>query len=59
MADAGIEEIFIAYPLVGEVKLRRLMALCERAHIRVALDSGGGPRISRAASAADTPWASS
>lgn len=53
MADAGIEEIFIAYPLVGEVKLRRLMALCERAHIRVALDSEEVAReISRAASAA-------
>ena len=39
MADAGIEDILIAYPVVGEIKIRRLLALMERARMRVALDS--------------------
>ncbi len=38
MVDAGIDDILIAYPLVGEEKLRRLRALLERATIRVSLD---------------------
>ena len=38
MADAGIDDLLIAYPLVGERKLRRLRALLERATIRVSLD---------------------
>lgn len=53
MADAGLERLFIAYPLVGEAKMRRLMALCERAQVRVALDSEEvATQISRAAAAA-------
>lgn len=39
MADAGIDDILIAYPIVGEMKLRRLRALMERATVRVSLDS--------------------
>ena len=39
MADAGLDDIFIAYPLVGELKLRRLAALAERARITIAADS--------------------
>lgn len=39
MADGGIEDILIAYPIVGELKIRRLLALMERARIIVALDS--------------------
>jgi D-serine deaminase-like pyridoxal phosphate-dependent protein len=39
MADAGIDDILIAYPIVGELKIRRLLALMERARIIVALDS--------------------
>jgi D-serine deaminase-like pyridoxal phosphate-dependent protein len=39
MAGAGIEDILIAYPMVGELKIRRLLALMERARMRVALDS--------------------
>ncbi|HKG25213.1 MAG TPA: alanine racemase [Thermomicrobiales bacterium] len=39
MANAGIEDILIAYPVVGEIKIRRLLALMERARMRVALDS--------------------
>jgi D-serine deaminase-like pyridoxal phosphate-dependent protein len=38
MVDAGIDDLLIAYPLVGEQKLRRLRALLERATIRVSLD---------------------
>src|SRR4029453_5867589 len=39
MADAGLDDLLIAYPLVGEPKLRRLRGLLERARTRVSLDS--------------------
>jgi D-serine deaminase-like pyridoxal phosphate-dependent protein len=39
MADAGLDDLLIAYPLVGEAKLRRLGDLLERARVRVSLDS--------------------
>ena len=39
MADAGLDDLLIAYPLVGEGKLRRLRDLLERARVRVSLDS--------------------
>jgi D-serine deaminase-like pyridoxal phosphate-dependent protein len=39
MADAGLHDILIAYPLLGEKKLSRLAALARRAHITVAVDS--------------------
>lgn len=40
MADeAGVEDILIAYPIVGEPKVRRLLALMERAHVTVAVDT--------------------
>ncbi|WP_214408741.1 alanine racemase [Sphaerisporangium fuscum] len=39
MADAGIDDILVAYPIWGEPKLRRLAALRERARVRVSLDS--------------------
>ncbi|MET7330759.1 alanine racemase [Nonomuraea sp. NPDC005650] len=39
MADAGIDDILLAFPIWGEPKLRRLAALRERARIRVSLDS--------------------
>ena len=39
MADAGLDDLLIAYPLVGEPKLRRLRDLMERARVRVSLDS--------------------
>jgi D-serine deaminase-like pyridoxal phosphate-dependent protein len=39
MADAGLDDLLIAYPLVGEPKLRRLGGLLERARVRVSLDS--------------------
>jgi D-serine deaminase-like pyridoxal phosphate-dependent protein len=39
MADAGFDDILIAYPIVGEAKLGRLRALMERARVDVSLDS--------------------
>jgi D-serine deaminase-like pyridoxal phosphate-dependent protein len=39
MVDAGFDDVLIAFPIIGEHKLRRLRALMERATIRVTLDS--------------------
>jgi D-serine deaminase-like pyridoxal phosphate-dependent protein len=39
MADAGLDDLLIAFPLVGEDKLRRLRGLLERARVSVSLDS--------------------
>jgi D-serine deaminase-like pyridoxal phosphate-dependent protein len=39
MVDAGIDDVLIAYPIVGERKLERLRALAERASLRVTTDS--------------------
>jgi D-serine deaminase-like pyridoxal phosphate-dependent protein len=39
MADAGFEDLLLAYPIVGETKLARLRALLERARVRTTLDS--------------------
>jgi D-serine deaminase-like pyridoxal phosphate-dependent protein len=39
MADAGIDDILVAYPIVGEAKLARLRALLERAAVRTTTDS--------------------
>lgn len=39
MAEAGLDDILLAYPLVGRIKLERLRALLERARVRVSLDS--------------------
>ncbi len=40
MADGGIDDIFIAYPLVGQFRLRRAMALHRRLHrLILAVDS--------------------
>jgi D-serine deaminase-like pyridoxal phosphate-dependent protein len=39
MADGGIEDLLVAYPIVGAAKLRRLSSLAERARVTVALDS--------------------
>ncbi|MBI3963347.1 MAG: D-TA family PLP-dependent enzyme [Deinococcus sp.] len=50
MRAAGITDMLIAYPIVGESKLRRLAALVPQAHITVALDSEEAARgISKAA----------
>jgi D-serine deaminase-like pyridoxal phosphate-dependent protein len=39
MVEAGFDDLFVAYPLVGEAKLRRLVALAERAAVRFEIDS--------------------
>lgn len=39
MADAGCDDILLAYPLYGQAKIDRLRALREKASVRVSLDS--------------------
>ena len=39
MADAGIRDICIAYPVCGEIKLSRLKKLLEKAQVSISLDS--------------------
>jgi D-serine deaminase-like pyridoxal phosphate-dependent protein len=39
LADAGIDEILIAFPLVGAAKLKRLALLMKRANVIVGIDS--------------------
>jgi D-serine deaminase-like pyridoxal phosphate-dependent protein len=39
MAEAGLDDLVIAYPIVGARKLERLGAVLERARVRVGLDS--------------------
>jgi D-serine deaminase-like pyridoxal phosphate-dependent protein len=53
MAEAGIPDLLIAYPIWGASKLERLIRLAERCRISVAFDSPEvAEGISRAASAA-------
>ena len=52
--QAGLSDVLIAYPLVGEPKLRRLLSLMERANVTIALDSSNAAvAISRAVVAAE------
>jgi D-serine deaminase-like pyridoxal phosphate-dependent protein len=39
MADAGFDDLLIAYPIFGSAKLARLRELMERAQVRISLDS--------------------
>jgi D-serine deaminase-like pyridoxal phosphate-dependent protein len=39
MADAGLNDILIVYPILGESKLRRLVALASRVRLAIAADS--------------------
>src|SRR5262245_33467193 len=39
MADAGIDDILVGYPIVGERKLARLADLADRARVTVTVDS--------------------
>src|SRR5262249_49769644 len=43
-ADAGFEDIFIAFPVVGADKGRRLLALADRLRLAVGVDSVEGAR---------------
>lgn len=50
MVEAGITEIFIAYPIIGEQKLRRFQELLDRVDLMVAVDSvEGAEPLGRAA----------
>ncbi len=52
MADGGIADIFVAYPLVTEEKIRRAMDLSKRVRLIVGVDSiEGARRLSAAADA--------
>ncbi|NJN44085.1 MAG: D-TA family PLP-dependent enzyme [Anaerolineae bacterium] len=54
MANAGIEDIFLPYNILGQKKLKRLMALAERTKISVTADSSVvADGLSRAAIEAD------
>jgi D-serine deaminase-like pyridoxal phosphate-dependent protein len=39
VADGGVRDILIAYPIVGALKIRRLLELMDHAHITVAVDT--------------------
>ena len=49
MLDAGIDDILIAYPIVGAEKTARLARIAERATVRVSLDSEDAARAISAA----------
>ena len=54
MADGGIADIFVAYPLVSEEKIRRAIGLSKRVRLIVGVDSiEGAQRILAAADAED------
>src|SRR5215212_1559042 len=54
MADAGIEDIFIAYPLVTDAKIRRAIRLGKRIRLAIGVDSfEGARRLSAVAKAED------
>ena len=39
MVGAGVEDLLIAYPVLGDLKYQRLLPLLNRARIRIAIDS--------------------
>lgn len=49
--EAGVDDILLAYPVIGEPKYRRIVSLMERARIAVALDSLGAAKEMSAAMA--------
>lgn len=52
MVDGGADDVLMAYPTVGELKIKRLLALMERARMIVALDSREAAEALSAAMAA-------
>jgi len=51
MAEAGLDDILVAFPILGQEKLRRLARLARERRIMVALDSSAAAReLSKAAS---------
>src|SRR5918999_3969870 len=55
MAEGGIEDIFIAYPLVTEAKIRQAIRLAERVRLIVGVDSLEGARRLSAVAQDQTP----
>lgn len=54
MADGGLADIFVAYPLVTEEKIRRALALSKRIRLIVGVDSlEGARRLSKVTEAQD------
>jgi D-serine deaminase-like pyridoxal phosphate-dependent protein len=52
--QAGVTDILIAYPIVGDIKMRRLLHLLERARVIVAVDTHqAAVALSQAISASD------
>jgi D-serine deaminase-like pyridoxal phosphate-dependent protein len=51
-ADAGFSDLFVCYPIVGEAKLARLIALAQRARVCTIADDLGAARALAAAAAA-------
>ena len=52
--QGGVGDILIAYPIVGDIKIRRLLQLLDRARIAVAVDTHpAAVALSRAVSAGD------
>lgn len=58
MVDAGIDDIFLTYNVLGDAKLRRLRALADRARLSVVCDNETVARsLSSAFAQAETPLA--
>jgi len=56
MADAGVDDILLSYPLIGKIKAQRLAALARRIKLTVAVDSENGiSTIAEAARLARAP----
>lgn len=53
MADAGIEDIFVAYAIIGQDKIARLIALARRCRIASAINSYAGAKALSDAFAAE------
>lgn len=43
--EAGVEDVLLAYPVIGEAKYRRIVELMEKARIAVAVDSPEAARV--------------
>ena len=55
--EAGIEDVLLAYPTIGDAKIRRLVPLMERARIMVACDSlEAAKMLSRGMTEHDRRW---
>ena len=53
MADAGLEDMLIPYPIIGPIKVRRLLALARRVQVITVVDSYEGAAAISAAAVAE------